>query len=121
MPEYSEDVKKREIYPLIAAEEVKEQIDNLVKRNDLSKHIRLNSKVERAADNGKRWKLTIREYRGDKDAWYEEEFDALISAVGHYSLPYIPVSSIEKKVLEVVYSNRSLFLDYLSSTKSFLE
>ncbi|KAI2466479.1 putative dimethylaniline monooxygenase [Annulohypoxylon bovei var. microspora] len=39
-----------------------------------------------------RWKLTLRKYDPVRhvDAWWEEEFDAVILANGHYSVPYVP-------------------------------
>ncbi|KAI1392150.1 putative dimethylaniline monooxygenase [Hypoxylon trugodes] len=39
-----------------------------------------------------RWKLTLRKYDSARhvDVWWEEEFDALILANGHYSVPYVP-------------------------------
>ncbi|KAH7127205.1 dimethylaniline monooxygenase (N-oxide forming) [Dendryphion nanum] len=39
-----------------------------------------------------RWKLTLRRYDAVQhlDAWWEEEFDAVVFANGHYSVPFIP-------------------------------
>ncbi|KAI1378947.1 putative dimethylaniline monooxygenase [Hypoxylon crocopeplum] len=39
-----------------------------------------------------RWKLTLRKYDPSRhvDIWWEEIFDAVILANGHYSVPYIP-------------------------------
>ncbi|KAI1472353.1 FAD/NAD(P)-binding domain-containing protein [Daldinia caldariorum] len=39
-----------------------------------------------------RWKLTLRRYDPARrvDVWWEEEFDAVILANGHYSVPYTP-------------------------------
>ncbi|RDW78252.1 hypothetical protein BP5796_06104 [Coleophoma crateriformis] len=38
------------------------------------------------------WKLTLRKYNGiqQADEWWEETFDAVVIANGHYSIPYIP-------------------------------
>lgn len=38
-----------------------------------------------------RWKLTLRRYDSVRhvDVWWEEEFDAVIIANGHYSVPYV--------------------------------
>lgn len=38
-----------------------------------------------------RWKLTLRKYDALRhlDIWWEEEFDAVIIATGHYSVPYV--------------------------------
>ncbi|KAK0718943.1 hypothetical protein B0T21DRAFT_386601 [Apiosordaria backusii] len=39
-----------------------------------------------------RWKLTLRKHDPlqNKDSWWEDEFDAVVLANGHYSVPYIP-------------------------------
>ncbi|KAI0010861.1 putative dimethylaniline monooxygenase [Xylariaceae sp. FL0662B] len=39
-----------------------------------------------------RWKLTLRKYDAARhvDVWWEQVFDAVILANGHYSVPYIP-------------------------------
>lgn len=41
--------------------------------------------------NGGRWKLTLRKYDAgtDQDDWWEEVFDAVVLANGHYSVPYV--------------------------------
>ena len=38
-----------------------------------------------------RWKLTLRRFEPTRDAdvWWEEEFDAVILANGHYSVPFV--------------------------------
>jgi cation diffusion facilitator CzcD-associated flavoprotein CzcO len=38
-----------------------------------------------------RWKLTLRRYDSVKDAdvWWEEIYDAVVLANGHYSVPYV--------------------------------
>ncbi|KAI0848154.1 FAD/NAD(P)-binding domain-containing protein [Daldinia vernicosa] len=43
-------------------------------------------------DGPERWKLTLRKYDPSRhvDVWWEETFDAVILANGHYSVPYIP-------------------------------
>lgn len=48
------------------------------------------SKISTSAGRG-RWKLTLRRYDVVRhvDIWWEEEFDALILANGHYSVPYV--------------------------------
>lgn len=39
-----------------------------------------------------RWKLTLRRFDATKhvDVWWEEDFDAVVLANGHFSVPYIP-------------------------------
>ncbi|KAI0121389.1 hypothetical protein BJ170DRAFT_644688 [Xylariales sp. AK1849] len=51
------------------------------------------SKIPRAAENGgERWKLTLRKYDPTRhvDIWWEDTFDAVILANGHYAVPYVP-------------------------------
>ncbi|KAK3335626.1 hypothetical protein B0T19DRAFT_407004 [Cercophora scortea] len=51
------------------------------------------SRIPPAEKGGlERWKLTLRKYDALRhvDIWWEEEFDAVILATGHYSVPYVP-------------------------------
>ncbi|KAL6897685.1 hypothetical protein GGI43DRAFT_99252 [Trichoderma evansii] len=51
------------------------------------------SKIKHPSNNGSnQWKLTLRKYDAlqDADVWWEEIFDAVILANGHYSVPTIP-------------------------------
>lgn len=40
-------------------------------------------------DKGARWKLVLRRREGGEDVWWDESFDAVIVAVGHYHVPYV--------------------------------
>ena len=45
-----------------------------------------------SVQNGnKRWKLTLRRYDAVRhvDLWWEEEYDAVVLANGHYSVPFV--------------------------------
>lgn len=55
----------------------------------------LNTTVERVQKVGKEWVLTLRKsdetYRGQaRDYWWQENFDAVVVATGHYTVPSIP-------------------------------
>ncbi|KAJ5964994.1 uncharacterized protein N7479_004870 [Penicillium vulpinum] len=55
----------------------------------------LNTTVERLEKRNQKWTLTLRQSgHGDgnspKDYWWEEQFDAVIVASGHYSVPFVP-------------------------------
>jgi cation diffusion facilitator CzcD-associated flavoprotein CzcO len=55
----------------------------------------LSTTVEKVEKLGDVWKLTLRKandrYKGQvKDYWWQEEFDAIVAATGHYSVPLIP-------------------------------
>lgn len=49
------------------------------------------SKLSRKTKGYERWKLTLRRYDAVRhvDVWREEEFDAVIFANGHYSVPFV--------------------------------
>ncbi|KAH7141103.1 hypothetical protein EDB81DRAFT_692746 [Dactylonectria macrodidyma] len=67
-----------------------QQTDNLLVLNTTVEDV---SQLPSSSSGGlKRWKLTLRKYDPSRraDVWWEEEFDALILANGHYSVPWIP-------------------------------
>ncbi|KAK8015224.1 hypothetical protein PG990_008520 [Apiospora arundinis] len=64
-----------------------------------------------AKEGSEQWKLTLRKHDKLKgvDVWWEEVFDAVVIANGHYSVPYVPPvkgleSYIEKYPGRVVHS-----------------
>ncbi|KAK1707127.1 hypothetical protein CaCOL14_011843 [Colletotrichum acutatum] len=75
---------------------VQDYVRSLVDRRGYGDFISYNTTVERAekvhAENGsgEEWKLTLRKDGENTDYWWEERFDAVIVASGHYSVPYIP-------------------------------
>lgn len=57
--------------------------------------ISLNTHVESVRKVGAKWVVTLRrtdhDLKGEKrDFWWQEKFDAVIAATGHYSVPFIP-------------------------------
>jgi cation diffusion facilitator CzcD-associated flavoprotein CzcO len=48
--------------------------------------------VELAEKVGSKWRLVLRKPHttDGEDEWWEEHFDAIVVASGHYSVPYIP-------------------------------
>lgn len=48
--------------------------------------------MEEARKRGDKWVLTLRKEirRKGVNSWWQEEFDAVIVASGHYNVPYIP-------------------------------
>ena len=55
----------------------------------------LNTTVERVVKVENEWVLTLRKsnetYRGNAhDYWWEEKFDAVVVATGHYAVPFVP-------------------------------
>lgn len=47
-------------------------------------------------DGSNRWRLVLRRYDSVRrvDVWWEEVFDALVIATGHYSIPYVSFSMV---------------------------
>ncbi|PLB45803.1 putative dimethylaniline monooxygenase [Aspergillus steynii IBT 23096] len=57
--------------------------------------VSFNTTVERVEKQGSKWTLTLRKsdqlYRGvPRDYWWQEHFDAVVVASGHYNVPLIP-------------------------------
>ncbi|OAG12346.1 FAD/NAD(P)-binding domain-containing protein [Paraphaeosphaeria sporulosa] len=70
---------------------VRNYIAGLVDRNGYENLVSYNTAVELAEKDGKEWRLVLRrESSSQEDEWWEERFDAVIVASGHYNVPYIP-------------------------------
>jgi thioredoxin reductase len=67
-------------------------IQSLVKRNGYEKLVSYNTTVELAEKVSDEWRLVLRKLDNTtgEDEWWEERFDAVCVASGHYSVPYIP-------------------------------
>lgn len=84
--------KSRTIYPFMSQIELSDRMDKFVEQEELMEYIRLNSSVqavEKSPVSGK-WTLTVKQVTENHEHWYQEEFDAVITASGHYSTPYYP-------------------------------
>lgn len=90
---------------------VQQYLEDLLSRNEYQKLIRYNTTVERARKN-ERWELVLRTEVGHQDYWWKDEFDAIIDASGHYSVPFIPYISGLKEFAEA-------FPGRVEHTKSF--
>ncbi|KAJ4983890.1 dimethylaniline monooxygenase (n-oxide forming) [Stagonosporopsis vannaccii] len=67
-------------------------VESLVYRNGYEKLVSYNTSVELAEKVGNEWRLVLRkdgDVRGE-DEWWEEWFDAVVVASGHFNVPYIP-------------------------------
>ncbi|GKT89195.1 dimethylaniline monooxygenase [Colletotrichum tofieldiae] len=54
-----------------------------------------NTHVERVEKVGKKWQLTLRKTQHylkheKRDYWWQDTFDAVVVATGHYGVPYVP-------------------------------
>ncbi|KAF2008683.1 FAD/NAD(P)-binding domain-containing protein [Aaosphaeria arxii CBS 175.79] len=69
---------------------VQKYVEGLVYRNGYEKLVTYNTTVELAEKIGNEWKLVLRREGEKEDEWWEEWFDAVIVASGHFHVPYIP-------------------------------
>lgn len=68
-------------------------LEHYVAVHNLDEHLVLSTTVEDVSKlPGDRWQLTLRKHDVLRrvDVWWTEDFDALIIANGHYSVPFIP-------------------------------
>ena len=67
-------------------------IEGLVKRNGYEDFVEYNTTVENVKKVDGEWKVTLRREGpgGVRDYWWNEYFDAVVVASGHYFVPYIP-------------------------------
>ncbi|OTA99447.1 hypothetical protein M426DRAFT_325102 [Hypoxylon sp. CI-4A] len=92
------------------------KLDSLLSLNTTVEEIIKLSRSTKSADEPERWKLTLRKYDPVRhvDVWWEEEFDAVILANGHYSVPYIPqVKGLEAYIQK--YPGRVIHSKYYRS------
>ncbi|KAF4966451.1 hypothetical protein FZEAL_10658 [Fusarium zealandicum] len=78
------------------------------------------SKLDSADKEHQRWKLTLRKYDPLQrlDIWWEEEFDALVLANGHYSVPWVPkVAGLESYMAN--FPGRVMHSKYYRSPRVF--
>ncbi|KXS95443.1 hypothetical protein AC578_4721 [Pseudocercospora eumusae] len=69
---------------------MRQYIHGLVKRNGYEDLVCYNTSVEKAEKVASIWRVTLRRSGEQYDYWWQEEFDAIIVANGHYNVPYIP-------------------------------
>ncbi|KAG8627936.1 hypothetical protein KVT40_003809 [Elsinoe batatas] len=69
---------------------IQRYIESLTTRHGYSDFISYNTTVERATKLNDEWVLVLRRPGLRTDYWWEERFDALVVANGHYSVPYVP-------------------------------
>lgn len=76
--------------PFRERELIREWVEDIFVRNNQDKLLELGTTVERAEKKGEKWVLTLRKEGPGKNHWWTEEFDALVVASGHYSIPWFP-------------------------------
>ncbi|KAF1913440.1 hypothetical protein BDU57DRAFT_590074 [Ampelomyces quisqualis] len=67
-------------------------IESLVNRKGYETLVSYNTTVELAEKVGNEWRLVLQKgsNANDDDEWWEERFDAVCVASGHFNVPYIP-------------------------------
>ncbi|TVY68775.1 Thiol-specific monooxygenase [Lachnellula suecica] len=79
--------------PFRHREVVRGWVESLFNRNEYRDFVEFSTTVELAVKVGDEWVLTLRkETEGDdeKNFWWQETFDAIVVATGHYNVPFVP-------------------------------
>ncbi|KAH9883297.1 hypothetical protein F4778DRAFT_694406 [Xylariomycetidae sp. FL2044] len=69
---------------------IRRYIEDMINRRGYGDLVSYNTTVERAEKVGEEWKLTLRKEGEKWDYWWEERFDSVVVASGHYWVPYVP-------------------------------
>ncbi|ELR02978.1 hypothetical protein GMDG_05835 [Pseudogymnoascus destructans 20631-21] len=65
-------------------------IEGLLDRKGYKDFVECGVTVERVEKVDASWKLTLRKAGSERDYWWAEEFDAVVVASGHYTVPHVP-------------------------------
>ncbi len=76
--------------PFRDREVIRRWVEDIFVRNGYDKLLELNTTVERAEKRDGKWVLTLRREQPNTNFWWQETFDALVVASGHYNIPWIP-------------------------------
>ena len=71
-------------------ETIRKWIASIFERPGNRELLQLGTTVERAEKKAGEWVLTLRTEKPDGNHWWQERFDALVVASGHYNLPWFP-------------------------------
>lgn len=71
---------------------MRQWVEDILTRDNRKGMLEFDTTVELAEKVGNEWLLTLRKEvpRESVDSWWQERFDSLVVATGHYYLPYIP-------------------------------
>lgn len=69
---------------------IRNYVSSLVNRRGYENFVSYDTTVELAEKSGEEWRLVLRRNGAAQDEWWEERFDAVVVANGHYHVPYIP-------------------------------
>ncbi|KAK3382041.1 hypothetical protein B0T24DRAFT_114 [Lasiosphaeria ovina] len=76
--------------PFRHRETIREWVEAIFIRGGYNRFLELSTTVERAEKRDGEWILTLRKENPGRDYWWQERFDALVVASGHYNLPWLP-------------------------------
>ncbi|CAH2351269.1 putative thiol-specific monooxygenase [[Candida] railenensis] len=86
--------ESRTIHPFLTQSELVDRFERFISKEELEQYIRFNSRVEQVAKDPKsgKWVITVRETNDEtkQEKWYQQEFDAVVIANGHYTVPNFP-------------------------------
>lgn len=69
---------------------VQQYIEGLLDRKGYKDFVECGVTVEKVEKVNGSWKLTLRKAGAERDYWWAEEFDAVVVASGHYTVPHVP-------------------------------
>lgn len=93
--------------PFVPHYVARQYIENYFSLHQTDSLLELNTTVEDLSwtpssshKNGGNWKLTLRkrDVARRQDLWWEEHFDAVILANGHYSVPYVSINLVTSAI-----------------------
>ncbi|KAK3328722.1 hypothetical protein B0H66DRAFT_486991, partial [Apodospora peruviana] len=76
--------------PFRHREVIRQWIEGIFVHNGYDKLLDLSTMVERAEKKDGEWVLTLRKENKGSDYWWQEKFDAIVVATGHYNVPWFP-------------------------------
>lgn len=76
--------------PFRSHQVIRQYVEDLVHRRGYQDFVEYNTTVELVEKDGEEWRLVLRKGGEKLDYWWEERFDAVVVANGHYSVPYLP-------------------------------
>lgn len=70
---------------------VKEWVQDLYRKKGYDDFVQLGVSVERVTKNGETYTLVLRRFGKKYDYIWQEQYDAVVVATGHYDVPYVPL------------------------------
>lgn len=77
--------------PFRSHQVIRQYIEDLVDRKGYRDFLEYNTTVELVEKHGEEWRVVLRKGGEELDYWWEERFDAVVVANGHFSVPYVPL------------------------------